>query len=46
MDDCKRVVLSMQQALARSTSLVKADLKPEIAVPGAKLAGGTYLVRK
>jgi hypothetical protein len=29
-----------------STSLVKTDLKAEIAVPGAKLAGGTYLVRK
>jgi hypothetical protein len=29
-----------------STSLVKADLKADIAVPGAKLAGGTYLVRK
>ena len=29
-----------------STSLVKADLKAEIAVPGAELAGGTYLVRK
>jgi hypothetical protein len=29
-----------------STSLVKADLKAEIPVPGAKLAGGTYLVRK
>jgi hypothetical protein len=29
-----------------STSLVKADLKAEIAVPGAILAGGTYLVRK
>jgi hypothetical protein len=26
-----------------STSLVKADLKAEIAVPGAKLAGGTYV---
>jgi Siphovirus Gp157 len=29
-----------------STSLVKTDLKADIAVPGAKLAGGTYLVRK
>jgi hypothetical protein len=29
-----------------STSLVKIDLKADIAVPGAKLAGGTYLVRK
>jgi hypothetical protein len=29
-----------------SASLVKADLKADIAVPGAKLAGGTYLVRK
>ena len=29
-----------------STSLVKADLKADIAVPGAELAGGTYLVRK
>jgi len=29
-----------------STTLVKADLKAEIAVPGAKLAGGSYLVRK
>jgi Siphovirus Gp157 len=29
-----------------SATLVKADLKAEIAVPGAKLAGGTYLVRK
>jgi hypothetical protein len=29
-----------------STSLVKTDLKAEIAVPGAELAGGTYLVRK
>lgn len=29
-----------------STSLVKADLKAEIAVPGAILAGGTYLIRR
>jgi hypothetical protein len=29
-----------------STSLVKADLKADVAVPGAQLAGGTYLVRK
>ena len=29
-----------------STSLVKADLKADIAVPGAALAGGSYLVRK
>ena len=29
-----------------STSLVKTDLKADIAIPGAKLAGGTYLVRK
>jgi hypothetical protein len=29
-----------------STGLVKADLKADIPVPGAKLAGGTYLVRK
>jgi hypothetical protein len=29
-----------------STSLVKTDLKADVAVPGAKLAGGTYLVRK
>jgi hypothetical protein len=29
-----------------STSLVKMDLKADIVVPGAKLAGGTYLVRK
>ena len=29
-----------------STSLVKMDLKADIAVPGAVLAGGTYLVRK
>ncbi len=29
-----------------STSLVKIDLKADIVVPGAKLAGGTYLVRK
>ena len=29
-----------------STSLVKVDLKADIAVPGAKLAGGTYLLRK
>jgi len=29
-----------------SATLVKADLKAEVAVPGAKLAGGTYLVRK
>jgi hypothetical protein len=29
-----------------SLSLVKADLKAGIAVPGAELAGGTYLVRK
>jgi hypothetical protein len=29
-----------------STSLVKIDLKADIAVPGARLAGGTYLVRK
>ena len=29
-----------------STSLVKTDLKADIAVPGAKLVGGTYLVRK
>jgi hypothetical protein len=29
-----------------STSLVKTDLKADIAVPGAKLAGGTYLVRR
>jgi hypothetical protein len=29
-----------------STSLVKADLKADVAVPGAKLMGGTYLVRK
>lgn len=29
-----------------STSLVKADLKAEIPVPGAKLVGGTYPVRK
>jgi hypothetical protein len=29
-----------------SATLVKADLKADIAVPGAKLAGGTYLVRK
>jgi len=28
------------------TSLVKVDLKADIAVPGAKLAGGTYLLRK
>jgi hypothetical protein len=28
------------------TSLVKADLKADIAAPGTKLAGGTYLVRK
>ena len=29
-----------------SATLVKAALKAEIAVPGAKLAGGSYLVRK
>jgi hypothetical protein len=29
-----------------SASLVKADLKADIDVPGAKLVGGTYLVRK
>jgi len=29
-----------------SATLVKADLKAEIAVPGAKFAGGSYLVRK
>jgi hypothetical protein len=29
-----------------STSLVKADLKANVAVPGAQLAGGTYLERK
>ncbi|MCU1233570.1 MAG: hypothetical protein JWP63_1537, partial [Candidatus Solibacter sp.] len=29
-----------------STSLLKADLKADIAVPGAKLTGGTYLVRQ
>jgi len=29
-----------------SLSLVKADLKADVAVPGAQLAGGTYLVRK
>jgi len=29
-----------------ATSLVKADLKANIDVPGAKLSGGTYLVRK
>ena len=29
-----------------STSLVKVDLKADISVPGAKLSGGTYLVRK
>lgn len=29
-----------------STSLVKADLKAGIGVPGTQLAGGTYLVRK
>jgi hypothetical protein len=29
-----------------SLSAVKADLKAEIAVPGAQLAGGTYLVSK
>jgi hypothetical protein len=29
-----------------SLSLVKADLKADIAVPGARLAGGTYLVVK
>jgi hypothetical protein len=29
-----------------STSLVKAHLKADIAMPGTKLAGGTYLVRK
>jgi len=28
------------------TSLVNVDLKADIAVPGAKLAGGTYLLRK
>ena len=29
-----------------STSLVKTDLKADIAVPSAKLAGGMYLVRR
>ena len=29
-----------------STCLVKADLKADIAVPGTKLSGGTYLLRK
>jgi len=29
-----------------SSSLIKADLKADVAVPGAKLVGGTYLVRK
>ena len=29
-----------------SLSLVKADLKADVAVPGAQLAGGPYLVRK
>ena len=29
-----------------SATLVKTDLKAEVAVPGAKLAGGSYLVRK
>jgi len=29
-----------------STSLVKADLKSGVSVPGAELAGGFYLVRK
>lgn len=29
-----------------SVSMVKADLKAEVEVPGAKLAGGQYLVRK
>lgn len=29
-----------------STSLVKVDLKADIAVPGTKLSGGTYLLRK
>jgi hypothetical protein len=29
-----------------STSMVKIDLKAEIAVPGARLAGGSYLLRK
>ena len=29
-----------------SLSAVKVDLKADIAVPGAQLSGGTYLVRK
>jgi hypothetical protein len=29
-----------------STSMVKTDLKANVDVPGCKLAGGTYLVRK
>jgi hypothetical protein len=34
------------QKVEVSTSAVKADLKSDVAVSGAKLVGGTYLVRK
>jgi Siphovirus Gp157 len=47
LDLRERVLSEVKAARAEvSTSLVKADLKADIAVPGAKLAGGTYLVRK
>jgi hypothetical protein len=46
--DCREQVLGEVKSpkVEVSASLVKADLKADIVVPGAELVGGTYLVRK
>ena len=43
---CNQVLADVRPKLEVSTSLVKTDLKADLSVPGCKLAGGFYLVRK